>query len=65
MPQDMVVFAITKNGRRLEDINYISRDSAELKVKDLIAKQNQIKKILPKYFAKYDIVATPKPNKVW
>ena len=65
MPEDTVVFAITKNGRRLEDVNYISRNSAEQKVKNIIAGQNKIKKILPKYFAKYEIVATSKPNKVW
>tara|TARA_Y100000004_G_scaffold44914_1_gene49332 strand:+ start:855 stop:1052 length:198 start_codon:yes stop_codon:yes gene_type:complete len=65
MSDTKVVFAVTRNGRRLEDINYISRASAESRVKELIAKQAQIKKTFPQYFAKYEIVETSKPNKVW
>tara|TARA_A200000159_G_C7332233_1_gene343473 strand:- start:2811 stop:3005 length:195 start_codon:yes stop_codon:yes gene_type:complete len=61
--KEISVFAITKNGRRYEDVNYISRQSAEKRIEKIIA---SMRSIAGKHFAaKFDIVETVKPNKVW
>tara|TARA_B100000212_G_scaffold341984_1_gene326997 strand:- start:20552 stop:20749 length:198 start_codon:yes stop_codon:yes gene_type:complete len=61
----LVIFAITKNGRRFEDINYISRESAQNKLNKLIANSKASSQTISNYRPKYDIVETLKPNKIW
>jgi len=61
----LVIFAITKNGRRFEDINYISRESAQKRLNQLIASYKSSSNTINNYRAKYDIVETLKPNKIW
>lgn len=62
--KEISIFAITKNGRRYEDINYISRESAEKRIEKIVA---SIKSITSSkgFAARFDIVETTKPNKVW
>ena len=63
---EISVFAITKNGRRYEDINYISRESASKKIEQMLSSMKKAKSYSTKQtFVKFDIVETQKPNKVW
>tara|TARA_B100000941_G_C28074635_1_gene335785 strand:+ start:275 stop:478 length:204 start_codon:yes stop_codon:yes gene_type:complete len=63
---EISVFAITKNGRRYEDINYISRESASKKIEQMLSSMKKAKSHSTKQtFVKFDIVETQKPNKVW
>lgn len=62
--KEISIFAITKNGRRYEDVNYISRESAEKKIEKIVA---SLKSVTSRkgFAAKFEIVETSKPNKVW
>lgn len=63
---EISVYAITKNGRRYEDINYISRESASKKIEQMLSSMKKAQShSTNQNFVKFDIVETQKPNKVW
>jgi hypothetical protein len=60
------VFVILKNGRRLEDISYLKRATAEdrlLKHRQAVIHANKRHGFKDSY--KFEIVETTKPNKYW
>lgn len=64
--KEISVFAVTKNGRRYEDVNYISRESALKKIEQIkFSMQKSKSHVMKQSFVRFDIVETQKPNKVW
>lgn len=64
--KEISVFAVTKNGRRYEDVNYISRESALKKIEQIKSSMQKSKgHFMKQSFVRFDIVETQKPNKVW
>lgn len=61
------VFAIVKDGRRVEDINYLDKESASSRLSEILFSR----KIFNKKFGytykpkSYKIVELEKPNKIW
>ena len=61
------VFAVTRNGRRIEDVNYLTEEAARERL-------NQYRQALLKAHkktgfksddSKYEVTKTSKPNKIW
>ena len=61
------VFAIVKDGRRLEDINYLDKESASNRLsKILFSRKNYHQRFGGDYNPKsYSVVELEKPNKIW
>ena len=61
------VYAILKNGRRYEDINYFEKESALIKLKAIVnARKNFNKTIGSKADVNnFEVVELEKPNKAW
>jgi hypothetical protein len=61
------VFAIVKNGRRIEDINYLTEEGAKARLNQYRnAYLMAHKKLgLKTENSKYAIMKTSKPNKIW
>jgi hypothetical protein len=61
------VFAIVKDGRRVEDINYLDKVSASSRLSEILfSRKNFSKKFGYAHELKsYKIVELEKPNKIW
>ena len=61
------VFAIVKDGRRLEDINYLDKESANNRLSEILfSRKTFYKKFGGDYNPKsYSVVELEKPNKIW
>ena len=61
------VYAILKNGRRYEDINYLEKESANQRLKAIInARKNFFKNTACKEeVLNFEVVELEKPNKAW
>jgi hypothetical protein len=61
------VYAVLKNGRRYEDINYLEKSAAEEKLSKILAAREQYSNACsskPEKL-KFSIVELDKPNKAW
>jgi hypothetical protein len=57
-----VVFVVTRDGRRTEDINYATRDAAHHRARKL---REALSKIMPKGYGRVEVKEVSKPNKIW
>ncbi len=67
MPKISSVFVVTRNGRRVEDINYSSRKSAQeraAKLRSALALSHKILG-LSKEDSEIIVKEVEKPNKIW
>lgn len=61
------IYAILKNGRRYEDINYLEKSAAEEKLSKILAAREYFTsfcRVKPEKL-KFSIVELSKPNKAW
>lgn len=67
MPVIKKIFAIVKDGRRFEDINYIDKEFAVAKLKSIISARNSFckKTTSKKEKTVFEIRELEKPNKIW
>jgi hypothetical protein len=61
------VFAIVKDGRRLEDVNYLKKESAVDRLSQIANSRKSLSKNLgiKDDLKLYKIVELEKPNKIW
>ena len=61
------VFAIVKDGRRLEDVNYLKKESAVNRLSQIANSRKSLSKKLgiKDDLKLYKIVELEKPNKIW
>lgn len=61
------IYAILKNGRRFEDINYLEKESAQARLNSIISGRRSFynKTGAREERLKFEIVELTKPNKAW
>jgi len=62
MPKISTVFVVTRDGRRIEDINYATRSAAGERAHAL---RSALSKVMPKGYGRVEIKEVSKPNKIW
>ena len=67
MPSITKIFAIVKDGRRVEDINYLNKESALARLKSIISARNLFftKTGKKKENSVLEIKELDKPNRIW
>lgn len=64
---NLPIFAILKNGRRYEDVNYLEKSAAEKKLSKILAAREHFNSLsrLRSEKMRFTIVELSKPNKAW
>ncbi|MBN86498.1 MAG: hypothetical protein CL885_03135 [Dehalococcoidia bacterium] len=62
MSKISTVFVVTRDGRRIEDINYATKAAAQERANAL---RSALLKVMPKNYGKVAIEEVSRPNKIW
>ena len=68
-PLNMInsIYAILKNGRRFEDVNYLEKEAAKARLNSIISSRKAFysKARIKEERSNFEIVKLEKPNKAW